>query len=228
MDLNKLIQEKVEAVVSEKLETILQDNVEKLLQSTIAEIFWNHGDVANNLKKTLEEKLDLNLDRLKVSDYNGLVANHIENCINQYYQPQGIEDAVKGFMGFIEEKEVQFSSLVEKWVEESMDWHDSRSHGKIALHIEDYDSGGCTVYVDIYEHDGSTSMNDCSLGFSVTSEGRIYSLFKQDYRRKKQNHLTPSYYMALSSMEREIFRLYAAGIKIIMDSYYNTSWDRMD
>lgn len=229
MNINEEIQKASDKVIAENLPNMVEKSTVKMLESIVSDIFSSYSPMAKSIKETIEKSLDINLQNFKLVDYNVIVANAVNSqlteCINENTL-RPISELVKSAVGFIENKSIKLSTIHEIVIEASKEDDSTESEGEISFYAEKNDKyGWVTVNFDIEK---GRSQNDCAIEFLISDskESNIFCFNAKTFMSRKGN-LTPSKLAGLSQLERQIFRLYSAQVKIEIDELdFENEWYR--
>lgn len=95
MDFSQLINEHLEKYVSEKLPESVEKHLGKLIDSILGDIFSSYGDKQKQIKAAISEKIQINLEKLELIDYNGMIATAIQERFNILAQERSVEPIMK-------------------------------------------------------------------------------------------------------------------------------------
>ncbi len=229
MDINQTIQEAIDKLIQEKLPAMVAAKAEKLLNELLGDIFRSYSDMGKQIKEKIEKQLDINLQQFELADYNVIVSK----AINERLAGLVNEDAIKPIMslvqdavGFMEKKTIKLSEIWEMIKQASMDEDESEMDGQLSFYAEkNHEHDWVDVCFDI---DGKKSQHDCAIHFMVSGKngGTIFSFHTGNYRQKKGS-MTPARMTMLDQLEHKIFRLYSAQVKIEVDETdFENDWSR--
>ena len=68
MDLNKEIQAIADKVILEKAPEMIEKHISSMIDSVVKDIFCSYGDTYKELKKRIEETLQVNLEKFDLID----------------------------------------------------------------------------------------------------------------------------------------------------------------
>ena len=228
MDLNKQVNEITEKVIGEKLPEMIEKHVSEMLNRIISDTFSSYGEAAKNIKKKIEEKLDVNLQRFDLVDYNALVAKAINDSIVQTVNIQPIMDLTRDAIGFINKKSITLSEIAEMLKQSAMGASDSYD-GHISFYAKRNDEHG---WIEVsLDPDQDKKESDCGLNFYFSTptkamSTKIFSFHTKDHWVNR-GPVTPARLASLSSIEHKIFRLYSAQVDIIADDLdIETYWSK--
>lgn len=227
MDINTEIQKAVNKAVQEKLTGLIETKIEKMLDDILDRVFTSYGDTGKKIKKKIEEKLDINLAEFDLVDYNGLVAQTINNQLIETVNMDSIKELTKEIVGFVNKKEVKLTELVGLFIDLAMESDEREAEGSISIYVEpnvEYD--WTTILVDL---EADKSERDCAFEFLVSGRtGRIFSMRrKEQYFDSVRKNINPLQLNAMNKIEHLIFRYYSANVKIEIDDLHcDGYWSR--
>ncbi len=229
MDLNKEIQKIQDKVIQDKLPGMIEKHTEKMLEGIIEDMFRSYGDTAKAIKEKIEKKLDINLEKFDLVDYNGLVAQTIKDQLVQQVNLQPIADLTKEITGFLNKKSIKLSEIHQMVKDHAMEYNESDSDGEISFFVkENIERKWVEIFFDI---EADKDEHECYFSFIFSHKQNrktIFSLQKHDWKLPKDN-IKPFHLAALNKLEQKIFRLYAASVDILFDdSEFDNEWYRYE
>jgi len=227
MELNKEIQKATDKFIEEKLPTMVEEKVSKMVDGILDDVFRSYSGTAKQIKAKIEEKLDINLQKFDIVDYNALISKAISEKLVGIVNEGSIApimEMVKSVVGFIEKKEIKLSEIHQMFIDASMEYDETEFEGAITFIVEENEEHGWhDVYID---SDGDTDKNDCDISFTIHKNGQFYS-FRANHWRSKMDKITPAKVTQLNALEHKIYRLYSAQVKIIIDeTSFDNEWNR--
>jgi len=229
MDLNKEIQLATDKVILEQVPQIVEKHITSMIESVVKDVFCSYGDTSKQLKKRIEETLQVNLEKFDIIDYNALVAKTINDNLLQQVNLQPILDLTQNIVGFVNKKEISLDEIAQFFIDASQEENDQDGEGQITFIAEqDEKYKWIEVNADI---DPDKEKQECSVRFIFSTENdrrTIFSFKTRDrYYDSEQKIISPSRLVSMSNIEAKIFRLYSAQVKIKdFDKDPNTYWDR--
>lgn len=224
MDLNKMVNDALTNIESSGfVEKKVQERLEKTIEGIVEDMFREYSDFGKDLKEKVKAELQINLDELHLEIYNVLILKAVAEKVNQTVRLQGIEQLKQGLdeMLTIEKKDVKLSDLIEKLKEESLEWDDDLRGKELSLHI---DKKQYLSFIYIDEKPDKCNY-ECSYHITVREDGTIFNV------KIKDQEISKSLIMSgMRGFEEELFKMYAAGSKLIIDeddvdTYY---WEDCD
>lgn len=214
MDINQSIQEATDKYVAEHLPEIINKYMDNMMKDIMQDIFRSYWEVGKSIKQKIESKLDINLQRFDLIDYNVLISKAInDNLLDAVNEAsiQPILSLIRETVGVVKAKEVKLSTIYEHFRDSIIQSADWGSEGTFTFIVDVNESyGWVSVYMDEEEN---VSKNNCALQFTYgpKSGSRIFN-FKTDNKK-----ISPTTMVGMSTLEKEIFRYYAAQVSIITD-----------
>lgn len=214
MDINLQIEKATDKYISEHLQELIAKNVDSMMQSILQDIFRSYWDLGKSIKSKIESKLDINLQRFDLLDYNVIISQAINDNLLDAVNENSIKpilSLIQDTIGVVKAKEVKLSDIYEHFRDsriQSANWELSGTFTFIVDINESY--GWVTVYMDEEEN---VSKNSCALQFTYgnRSGNKIFQL-KTDNKK-----ISPTTIVGMGQLEREIFRYYAAQVSITTD-----------
>lgn len=230
MDLNLEIQLATDKVILEQVPQIVEKHITSMIESVVKDVFCSYGDTSKQLKKRIEETLQVNLDKFDLIDYNALVAKTINDNLLQQVNLQPILDLTQNIVGFVNKKEISLDEVAQFFIDASQEEHDQDGEGEITFIVEESEKyKWLKVCADI---EADKEKDECSVKFIISTEGiragHIFSFKTRDrYYDRKQKDISPSRLIHMANIEAKIFRLYSAQVKITnLDEQPSNYWDR--
>lgn len=225
MDINQEMQKALDFVVETKLPTMMEKAATDMLQGIVSDMFSKYGESAKKVKAEIEKKLDVNLDKYDLVDYNALVAKVINDNLVQQVNLEPISELIKNTVGFIEKKTINLSEIVQMFEEASMEQNEQEGEGKFSVHVEKHDKyEWVTVSLDLEE---DVKASECEIEFTVHKDGTLSSFRSGVGYRTKRSKPTPFSVKNLDTLQAKIYRLYSAGVKVEVDEMdFSNAWSR--
>lgn len=211
MDLNKMVNEALANIeASGFVEKKVQERLEQTIESIVDDLFRSYSDFGKELKNKVAQELQINLDELKLQNYNVLVLKAVTEKINQTVRLRGIEKLKEELddMLTIKCQDVNLSELIEKFKEEELEFDDDLRGQEISFHV---DRKYNWTYVS-FDKKPNKGEYQCEYRLVVKEDGTIFSVKMDDKELSKGVIMG-----ALRGIERELFKLYASGSKLIID-----------
>lgn len=225
MDINQEMQKALNFVVETKLPTMMEKAATDMIQGIVSDMFSKYGESAKKVKAEIEKKLDVNLSKYDLVDYNALVAKVINDNLVQQVNLEPISELIKNTVGFIEKKTIKLSEIVQMFEEASMEQNDQEGEGKFSVHVEKHEKyEWVTVSLDVEE---DVKANECEIEFTIHKDGTLSSFISGVGYRTKRSKPTPFSVKNLDTLQAKIYRLYSAGVKVEVDEmYFSNAWSR--
>jgi len=224
MNLNEEIQLATDKFVAEKLPQLVEEKVSKMVNDVLDDVFRSYSETAKAIKSKIEQKLDVNLQEFDLLDYNHLVSKAINDNLMQLVNVQPIMDLCQDAIGFVKQKNIKLSDIVEMFKNAAME-DNSEYEGEITVIIEVNEKHNWTeVWLDL---DADTEKHKCGIKFIISdSRKKIFSFNSSSYQSALGN-VTPSKITQLSTLEHKIFRLYSAQVEVVVDEVdFENTWYR--
>lgn len=213
-ELQEIINNKVQQMVNENvIQEAIEKNIEKAIQEAIAQQFASYGNLTKQIKKGLEEGLQINLNDLPFETYN-------QQMLVAVKQKVGFMFAHEASTKFMEEmdkvlapapKEISINELVEtvaeSWkTDEPWDAIDLDDDATVELEQHSWGSGD-SFTLKMWKQKASSSLYS-----SVTNRPDLEVFISSGNIRISHNQsYNPT---CFSEHEAFIFKLYAAGALI--------------
>lgn len=229
MDFNIETQMAIAKVVAEKMPEMIEAQATKMVESIVSDIFrW--GNTKDQIKKKIEESINVNLQEFDLIDYNALIAKVINDNLLEQVNLQPILDMTQDIVGFVNQKEINLQDIADMFIEASQEENSSDYSGEITFIVkENEENKWCEIFADI---EPDKAERKCGIRFIFSTkdsrEGQIFSFkYKEKYYDEPQKDISPSKLVSMNALEAKIFRLYSAQVKITnYDREINNYWDR--
>lgn len=230
MDINEKVNEITNKVIEDKLPVIIEEKVTAMLTSIVEDIFRSYSDTAKKVKESIQEKLNLSLETLKMDEYNVIITDIINRELTENIQISTgpLKEMIKETVGHLSKKDWKLSEIVEMFKNIAMEEAcESDNEGNFTLHINTNSEHKWTEVA--FDTDENVAEYDCGIRFIISnSRSRIFSFKYKDWSHN-QKEVNLSRLLAMGHAEREIFRLYNNQCKIeIDDTDFETYWQRYD
>lgn len=230
MNFNEETTKHINKVIEEKLPKMIEEKATKMVESIVEDVFrW--GDTKDQIKKKIQESINVNLLEFDLIDYNALIAKTINENLLEQVNLKPIMDMTQDIVGFVNKKTITLEEIAELFKSAAMEENESDYEGEITFIVKQSEQyKWISVYADI-EPDKEDSKCDFEFLFSTDGlrEGQIFSFKIKDWHEKKAKTMTPAKMVALRGLEAQIFRLYSAQVKITNYDYnISNYWTRED
>ncbi len=230
MDINQEIQKATDKIILEKLPEMVEKHITTMIDSVVKDVFNSYGDTSKQLKKRLEESLNVNLQEFDLIDYNALVAKTINDNLLQQVNLNPILELTQNIVGFVNKKEISLDEIAEFFIDASKEENEQESDGEITFIVkENTEHNWVEVFADL---EPNTKEYECSTKFILSTSGsRAGKIFlfktKDNFYDKVHKEVSPSRLVNMSNIEAKIFRLYSAQVRITgYDEEPSQYWDR--
>lgn len=123
MDLQSAAQERLAAIIEDgTVNAIIEKQLTATVTSIVKDIFQDYSEFGKQLKKTLSEKMAINMDELKVDRYSAMVLQSIESILvgtTLESSLDNIRDHVRRIVDVLEKKNWKLSEIISKFMEEN-------------------------------------------------------------------------------------------------------------
>ncbi len=210
IELNKIVNDSLTKIEKEGfVEGIVERQIKQTLESIVDDLFRSYSDFGKDLKEHIKDNLNINLDRLGIEGYNGLVLAAIKEQLDAVITTQGIDkikEATKEMLTNVK-TEYKLSEIIEL-IRSEDDEGEKDSDDMITLFIEKSGSY-CYIYIDGGEED---NRYDCAYQIDIDGEGKPYSV------KLNSEEINPKKILGgLYGVDALLFKIYASGAKIILD-----------
>jgi hypothetical protein len=213
IDLNKIVNDTLVQMEEEKyVEKVVKSTLEKTIASLVEDVFRSYSDFGKNLKTHIEENLNINLSRLGLEGYNGLVLAAVQEQLDKAITIQGIDKIKESMNEMLSDvkKEYTLTEIIEALKGESCkEEYEYDYDEKIELIIEDAGSGYKHIYMDVEEKGGKY---ECDYQISLDKEGKPYSI-----KLKGDEINTKKIMGGLYGLDKLLFKIYSSGAKIVLN-----------
>lgn len=222
IDLNKIVNDTLTNMESENfVEKVVKSTLEKTIKDIVDDVFRSYSDFGENLKRYIEENLNVNFDKLGLDGYNGLVLTAVKDQLDKAITIQGVEKIKESVSQMLSDTKSEYT--LSEIIEEAKKYSDKEQHEydydeHVKLVIEKSGGRYKHIYLDNTEEDCDGKW-DYSYRISIDGEGKPYSI-----KLKGEEINTKKIMGGLFGLDELLFKIYASGAKIILDKgddYYD-------
>lgn len=216
IDLNKIINESLADIEkSGFVKETVDKAVKEAIGSVVTNVFSYRSPLRDQLEKYISNNLNVNLDELNITGYNTLVLKAVQEHLDRTLKVQGI-DKLKERMNYMlsnAKAEYTLSEIVKELKnDEFIDFEDD----EITL-IIDNDNSFVHIYMDPQE---GVSKYSCAYKISM-NKNEVYTI-----KLGNKSVTTKDILANFIGFEDFLFKIYAAGSKIILDKgNYSDDYD---
>jgi hypothetical protein len=181
-------------------------------------------NITQEIRNKISEKINVNLQKFDLVDYNHLIARTINENIVESINLSPIEALTKDIIGFVNKKEIYIQEIVEMVIKEARECRNDQPSGGITAVIEE-ESHWVNIYLDTEEN---VSTKECRFRLSVgNTDGYIYSFQIKPFPWSHRKDINLESFIKLRKLDQVLFRLYSAQVKVNMEEveFLSTSWD---
>lgn len=167
MDFKQLISDQIDQYISEKLPEQTGKHLEKMVDSVLGDLFSTYGENSKEIKRIISEKIKLDLTKLSLIDYNGMISTAIQNHFNYLAMENSIDPVMKLIGEVVGKKlpyeDIHLNDVFEKIKEMTMDGLDHGDEGEASFYAsynKKYDWIECWA-----DKDADTSQRNCGVYF---------------------------------------------------------------
>ena len=215
IDLNKIVNETLVNLEEEKfVETIVKKRMEKTIERIVEDIFDSWSDFGKNLKKHIEENININFSNLSLEGYNGLVLAAVKENLDRVITVQGIEKIKESIDEILSDTKPEYTltEIIEKAKDDTTkDEYERDYDEKVHLIIEKSSCGYKHIYLDNKDDEPDYKWK-YSYQISIDEEGKPYSI---EFEGKEID--TKKIMGGLYGLDKLLFKIYASGAKIVLD-----------
>lgn len=216
MDLQKLINEQVSQYVKDSLPETIKKHLDGMMDSVLGDIFSRYGENSKAIKNAISEKINIDLSRLDLMDYNWMIANAVEKHFAQLVQERSCKPVLEILQTIIgdpyKKEAITLNELVDEIVEIFDDWAEYWDDVEVPFYAE-YNKKH--KWIECWTDDESgTEKRDCKIRFIFWESWSIFSLHFLNYSWEKKS---PMDLTCLDAVEKLIHKLYTSGVKITHD-----------
>jgi hypothetical protein len=230
MNLNEEIQKATDSFLEKNLPTMIEAKVSTMVDNLLTDIFQKWSGVSKGIKEKIEQKLDINLIKFDMVDYNHIVSKAINDRLISLVNENAVApimDMVQNAVGFVEKKTIKISEIHQMIIDASMEENDQEGDGGISFYVSNNEKYDWTVISFDLESDKDQSRCDFELTVSNKPDRQTIFHVKWLDGGIKGKSLSPMSMAAMRGVEHKIFRLYSAQVKIEMDTdYFDNEWSR--
>ena len=222
-DLVKQINNATAKILEEKLPGMIEKKTGDMLEGLLNNIFTSYGEKGKKINEAISGALDINLDRLNLDDYSGIVAQIISEELSLKTQTSNLKTMIAETISMSNRGTVVTLQEIADMVIEDASFMDEHE-GNISMHVEPNGSyDWTTIYLD---PDEDRDTRSCAIEMVVSNrDGRIFMFRTNDASR---NEGAPAMIERVRGLERELFNLYVTGATIDVESDFDTYWTQED
>ncbi|MFR5264557.1 hypothetical protein [Clostridium sp.] len=175
INLNKIVNDSMKQIENEGfVEKIVKEQLEKTIKDIIDDTFRSWSNFGENLKRHIDENLNVDFNNLNIAGYNTLVLAAIQEKLDYATKVQGVEklkEAMDKMLGTIKE-EYTLSELIEELKGEDLrEEYEYCEEDRITL-IFDKRYSSTWVSLDTEEE----REYSCKYRFAIGEDGKMHSL----------------------------------------------------
>lgn len=215
IDLNKIVNDSLKKIEEGKfVEEVVQKRIEKTIAEIVDDTFRGYSDFGKNLKKHIEENLNINLGNLNLDGYNTLVLSAVKEKLDKVITVQGVEKIKESLDEMLKESKSEYtlSEIIEKAKQEThkeeyeFDYDDH-------IHLKINKSYSFThIYISAKEDEPDYDFK-YEYQISIDEEGKPYCIKLEDEEINTKKILGGLY-----GLDELLFKIYASGAKIVLDN----------
>lgn len=221
IDLNKIVNDTMIKIEAEGyVQTVVEKKMKDTLSRVVEDCLSSYSEFGKALEKEVKGRLNINFRELKIEEYNRLVLNAINEKIEQVIHVKGAEQ-IKECMDKLlvdVKKEYTLSELIENFKELAIEDQGDNLDEYLTLHIEDESYGTIRVYLDEEE---DQEKRNCKYCLWINKKDKMLWNVDIEGRKLSENKEMGG----LFHFSDFIFKIYAAGSKIVFDQDYEDDYD---
>lgn len=217
IDLNKIVNDSlIEIEESGIVKETIKKKIEKTIDDIIDDLFRSYGTFGKQIKKEIEENLQIDTNQLKIVGYNAYIAQFVKEYLDTSIMTKGMDNLKEQMDNLLTnmKSEYTLSELISLFKESV----DSDDNDRIGLIIKEEGSFSY-IYLDNGNNIGN---NKYSYQYRIgLHDGKVFSF---EYKNKpiSLEMMTESFY----GLKRMFVLMYASGSKIIFDKgLYEEDYD---
>ena len=223
INLGEIVSESLNKMQFEgKIESMVEKHLSEMMNGIIRDAFSYGSDLKKHLEEVVKSKIRINLDELTIPAYNKQLLVLIEKQLNGHLHVQGMERFEADLKRTLDQEipeSVKISELMEELAkgDEFVD----ETCTEISFHEHNFDrSGGYHLFY--FDEEPRKDKYSCKYSIGITGEGIIYTGKIDGCEIKKSLFIG-----GLHGFEAKLFKMYAAGTKIIpdVDNVKTEYWD---
>lgn len=211
INLNKIVNESLVKIETEGyVEQLVESTLKRTLKDVVEDTFRQYSDFGKNLEKHIKENININLDRLGIEGYNGLILTAIKEHLDAILTIHGVDKIKEAIDGMLKDVKEEYTlSEIIRSIKSEVDQEDVGYDDILTLLIERSSSGYYHIYLDEEEKDYKYS---CDYQISIDNEGKPYSI---ELKGKELD--TKKVLGGLWGTDALLFKIYSSGAKIVLD-----------
>lgn len=200
-------------VASGAIEKAIQDTLAKTVAGVVNDQLREYSDFGKQLKEHVTKAMQVNFAELDLPSYNHFILGILRKQADAALAGDIAKKLEADMAALLQDapSEITLEKLVEDFRAEFKEQYGEPRYGNFSLHVHsDSPSGWWRVAMD---PDSGKSEYSCKFRLAATDEGRIYSMHVGDMDVKNG-----VFTRHLHGFERQLFRMYAAGTKLVIPS----------
>ncbi|MGA4713098.1 hypothetical protein [Bacillus safensis] len=222
MDLNKMVMKSLTKMETEgKVQEIVDNHVANTIGSIVGDYFGNWSEFSKNLKKQVEDELQVNLKELDLASYNTFIMKAVKERLDDSIASEGVKRINETIDALLDsaKSEYSLSELVKEMAKEvDTDDFGYDEYHEMTMIIDDTFSLSKIIYLD---SENDKEKYDCKYKFWVNKEtGKISNIQIKENRSHSRdvNEFDARAIMrGFRGLEEILFKMYARGSKLIVD-----------
>lgn len=215
IDLNKIVNDTLVQMESENfVEKVVKSTLEKTITSIVDDVFRSYSDFGKNLKKHIEENININFDSLGIEGYNGLVLAAVKESLDSSITVNGIEKIKESIDTMLSDTKSEYTltEIIEKAKDDTTKEEYERDYDEqVHLIIEKSSCGFKHIYIDNEDEEPNYKWS-YAYQIDIDEEGKPYSI-----KLKGKEIDTKKIMGGLFGLDNLLFKIYASGAKIVLD-----------
>ncbi|MFP3418017.1 hypothetical protein R0K30_02395 [Bacillus sp. SIMBA_154] len=222
MDLNKMVMKSLTKMETEgKVQEIVDNHVAKTIGSIVGDLFGNWSEFSKNLKKQVEEELQVNLKELDLASYNTFIMKAVKEKLDDSIASEGVKRINETIDALLDsaKSEYSLSELVKEMAKEvDTDDFGYDDYHEMTMIIDDTFSLSKIIYLD---SENDKEKYDCKYTFWVNKEtakiSNIQIKENRSHSRDVNEFDARAIMRGFRGLEEILFKMYARGSKLVVD-----------
>lgn len=220
INLNEVVFNKINKVLNENLDAILEAKVKSFVDQIFNEVFSSYGGLGNDLKNIIQDKLKVNLENVKVEQYNERVIQIVNQEIGRFLDERAnakIAERLRSELVILEKTEWKLSEIVKEFVK--VEWSDREESFTPTIIVMNGSYDNIRIGLD---PEAGKQIYNCAYQLNIDSKDKkVWNYeIRGVFGAKGKNS------SVIGPIDKLIFGLYANQADITIDDDYETEYYR--
>lgn len=220
INLNEVVFQKINKILDENLDGILETKVKSFIDQIFSEVFSSYGGLGKDLKNIIQDKLKVNLEQVKVEQYNERAIQIVNQEIGRFLDKRASEmiaSRLRRELVILEKTEWKLSEIIKEFVE--TEWSDRGESFTPTIIVINGSYDNIRIGFD---PEAGKQIYNCAYQLNIDSKtNRVWNYEIRGFFGTKGKNSS-----VIGPMDKLIFGLYANQAEITIDDDYETEYYR--